>query len=297
MPIKLIAVALLLSLFPTGSRAQDRKAPIPPGTTIKRDIDYVPNASAAQKLDLAIPPSKEPLPLVIWVHGGGWQKGDKTPNPAVALLQFGYTVAGVNYRLTQEAIFPAQINDCKAAVRWLRANAKEYNIDPDRIGVWGASAGGHLVALLGTAGDAKELEGDGGNEDVSSRVQAVCDFFGPSDLTRVLDPTAADNAVPKLMGGPLREKRELAAQASPVTYVTSDDPPFLIMHGGDDPLVHPRQSRWLYEALRAKKVPAQLKIIDGAKHGGPEFATPEHRKMILQFFDKTLKHPSPPKAE
>jgi acetyl esterase/lipase len=213
------------------------------------------------------------------------------------LLAFGYAVASINYRLTNEGPHPAQINDCKAAIRWLRANAKEYSIDPDRIGVWGGSAGGHLVALLGTAGDAKDLEGDGGNADVSSKVQAVCDFFGPSDLTRVPDARIANAAVPKLLGGPVSENLDKAKQASPITYVTSDDPPFLILQGTRDPLVRAEQSQWLYDALKEKGVDAKLEMIEGAGHGGAEFNTPARRKMILDFFESNLKKPAQKKTE
>lgn len=263
---------------------------LPEGTKELLDVAYVKGGGKSQSLDLFVPPNADkPMPLIIWIHGGGWQKGDKAQCPAKVLTRFGYVVASLNYRLTDEAIFPAQINDCKAAVRWLRAHADEYHIDPDRVGVWGASAGGHLVALLGTAGDAKELEGDGGNETFSSKVQAVCDFFGPSDLTRVRDEDAADSAIPKLLGGSIREHQDKAKQASPITYVTRDDPPFLIMHGTKDPLVQPRQSEWLNDALKKAGVESHLEIIDGAGHGGPEFATLEHRRMILEFFDAHLK--------
>jgi acetyl esterase/lipase len=264
---------------------------IPPGTQAMRDIEYVKAGGKSRTLDLLVPPHEGPLPLVIWIHGGGWHRGDKTANPAALLLRFGYASASINYRLTDEGAFPAQINDCKAAVRWLRAHADDYGIDPDRIGVWGASAGGHLAALLGTAGDANELEGDEGNPEISSRVQAVCDFFGPADLTQVLDENAANRAVPKLLGGPLREKQETAKQASPLTYVSDDDPPFLIMHGTKDPLVDERQSELLRDALTKAHVEVTLEIIDGAGHGGPEFAAPQRRRMILEFFDKHLKSP------
>ena len=266
---------------------------IPEGTRELRDIEYVKGGGRAQSLDLFIPPNADkPMPLIIGFHGGGWRSGDKAQNPGIGLLRAGYVVASVNYRLSQQAIWPAQIHDCKAAVRWLRAHAEEYHIDPDRIGVWGASAGGHLVAMLGTAGDAKELEGDGENANVSSKVQAVCDLFGPSDLTRTEDEAAADGAVPKLLGGPIRENLEKAKQASPLTYVSRDDPPFLILHGTKDPLVPVRQSQWLHDALKKAGVESHLDIIEGAGHGGAEFFTPARRKMILDFLDTHLKRPA-----
>jgi acetyl esterase/lipase len=303
------AFALLLAaVAPTTSSAQEQSAPrqgragaalaLPQGTRAKYDIPDVEGGGRSQSLDLFIPPgasADKPMPLVIWVHGGGWQQGDKAQPPALGLLRWGYVVASINYRLTDEAIFPAQINDCKAAVRWLRAHAEEYHIDPDHIGAWGASAGGHLVALLGTAGDQKDLEGDGGNAKFSSNVQAVCDLFGPSDLTRVLDDTAANSALPKLLGGPLRQHLDDAKRASPITYATKDDPPFLILHGTKDPLVNVRQSTWLNDALTKAGVESHLEILDGAGHGGPEFATLENRKMVLAFFDKHLKPDAKPR--
>lgn len=272
--------------------AQTRPAgepPVPPGTKVTRDIEYIKGGGNAQSLDLFLPAKTDkPLPLVIWIHGGGWIHGDKAQSPALALLRFGYAVASLNYRLSDVAKFPAQINDCKAAVRWLRAHAKENNIDPDAIGAWGASAGGHLVAMLGVASDAKDLEGDGGNADVSSKVAAVCDFFGPTDLTKARSETG-QSVVALLLGGPLSEKLDLAKQASPINYVTKDDAPFLIMQGDVDPLVTPDHSKLLYAALKKAGVEATLEMVPDTGHGGPGFNTPQRRKMILDFFDKHLK--------
>src|SRR5262249_32279005 len=150
--------------------------------------------------------------------------------PALGLLSKGYAVASINYRLSQHAVYPAQIEDCKAAVRFLRANAKKYNLDPDHFGVWGASAGGHLVALLGTTGGGKELEGDGGNKEVSSKVQAVVNWFGPTDLTKMGGShDNPDSPEAKLLGGPVQENKDKAAKANPITYVAKDAAPFLIL--------------------------------------------------------------------
>ena len=168
-------------------------------------------------------------------------------------------MASINYRLSQHAIFPAQIEDCKAAIRWLRANAAKYHLDADRIGVWGASAGGHLVAMLGTTGSVKELEGKGGNLDQSSRVQCVVDWFGPSDLPTMGgshdDPGSPES---RLIGGPVQENKEKARKASPLTYVSKDSAPFLIMHGDQDNVVPPGQSELLAEALKKAGVEVTL---------------------------------------
>jgi acetyl esterase/lipase len=290
---------VLLSILLTGvtlaqpKRAGQNAVAPPEGTKILRDVPYVKGGGKSQSLDLLVPPNAaKKMPLVIWIHGGGWKSGDKANNPGAPLVRLGYVVASINYRLSDEAQWPAQINDCKAAVRWLRAHAEEYHIDPDHVGVWGGSAGGHLVAMLGTSGDVKELEGDEGNEKFSSRVQAVCDFFGPSDLTRVPNEHVADDAVPKMLGASPKQKPEVAKAASPITYVTKDDAPFLILHGTKDPLVQPRQSEWLNDALKKAGVESKLEIIEGAGHGGPEFLAPERRRMIIEFFNQHLKSAS-----
>ena len=155
----------------------------PKGVQALRNLPYVANGHERQRLDLYLPEKAEGrLPLIVWIHGGAWWAGSKEDCPAVPLAAKGYAVASINYRFSQHAVFPAQIEDCKAAIRWLRANAAKYHLDADHIGVWGASAGGHLVALLGTTGGVKELEGKGGNLDQSSRVQCVVDWFGPTDF-------------------------------------------------------------------------------------------------------------------
>ena len=212
-------IAVLLVFVALPAKAQQPKGPkLPEGTKVERDLAYGPNGER-NKLDLYLPPKADsPLPLIIWVHGGAWLGGSKAGGgSALRMLGRGYAVASINYRLSNQAKFPAQIEDCKAAVRFLRANAKKYNLDPDRFGAWGASAGGHLVALLGTTGDVKELEGDGRNKEVSSRVQAVCDWFGPTDLLKMgeqagpnskIDHNSANAPEARLIGGPVQENKE-----------------------------------------------------------------------------------------
>ena len=220
--------------------------------------------------------------------GPGWA-GSKEGCPAVPLTAKGYAVASINYRLSQHAVFPAQIEDCKAAIRWLRANAAKYHLDPDHIGVWGASAGGHLVAMLGTTGDVKELEGNGGNLDQSSRVQCVVDWFGPSDLATMGgshdNPGSPES---RLIGGPVQENKEKARKASPLTYVGKDSAPFLIMHGDKDNTVPLGQSEVLAEALKKAGVEVKLVVVKGNGHGGPGFNSPENRRLIEDFFAKHL---------
>jgi len=269
---------------------------VPEGTHILRDLAYVPNGHERQKLDLYLPAQNEgggPLPLIVWVHGGAWLAGSKENCPSVRFLQSGYAAASINYRLSRHAIFPAQIEDCKAAIRFLRANADKYNIDPNRIGVWGASAGGHLVALLGTTGDVKEFD-KGPNLHVSSRVQAVCDYFGPTDLTKMsdfessMDHDAPDSPESLLVGGPVQENKEACRRANPITYVSKDDPPFLICHGDKDMLVPHNQSVLLNAALKKAGVNVKFHTVKGGGHG---FRDAEADRMVLEFFDKNFKEP------
>ncbi len=295
--MRLPLAACLLALTVPASAQQPARGPkLPAGATAERNLEYGPHER--NKLDLYVPKGDGPFPLVIWVHGGAWQAGSKDGNnPALPLLGKGYAVAAINYRLSQHAKFPAQIEDCKAAVRFLRANAKKYRLDPDAFGAWGASAGGHLVALLGTSGGVKELEGDGGHPDVSSRVQAVCDFFGPTDLTKMaaqsktkgpIDHDAPDAPEARLIGGPVQANKEKAAKANPVTYVSKDAPPFLILHGDADPLVPPAQSELLHEALKKAGVESTLIVVPGVGHDG-RVGAGENGNKIVAFFDKHLK--------
>jgi acetyl esterase/lipase len=256
---------------------------------VERDVAYVNGGGARQSLDVYIPKdAKAPMPLVIWIHGGGWNSGGKSAMPGAALLPYGYVVASINYRLSQDATFPAQIQDCKAAVRFLRAHAKDYNIDPDRIGVWGASAGGHLAALLGTTDGDKDLEGKGGNEKVSSAVQAVIDFSGPADL-RGLDDRGVNGLVAKLLGAVSTKVPDKAAAASPVCHVSKSAAPHLIVHGETDDVVPVATSIAYQKALEAAGADSTLVTIPNVGHNisGPILF--KYRQPILDFLDKHLK--------
>ncbi len=267
------------------------KPSLPPGAQVHRDLEYIPGGHARNKLDLYLPAKADhALPVIVWIHGGAWLGGSKEGCPAVPFVAKGYAVASINYRLSQHAVFPAQIEDCKAAIRWLRANAEKYDLDPKRIGVWGASAGGHLVALLGTSGGERELEGNGGNLDQSSRVQCVVDWFGPTDFTKMGGShDDANSPEARLIGGPIQKNKERAARANPITYVTKDSASFLIMHGEEDKVVPISQSELLDEALRKAGVECTFVRVPGSGHGGPGFNSPENRKRIEDFFEKHLK--------
>ncbi len=289
-------LTLLAALYaPSGAWADD----LPPNTKVLRDVEYIPGGGHSHSLDLYLPekkPGAPAPPLIIWIHGGAWRSGDKDPNKAAWLVKNGFATAAINYRLSGEARFPAQLEDCKAAVRFLRARAGEYGIDPDHFGVWGSSAGGNLAALLGTTGGLKEFDVTGENSGVSSRVQAVCDFFAPSDLLTMSaqagnegsvnhdDPNSAEA---QLVGGPVQQNTEKAWAASPVSYVTPDDPPFLIIHGDHDSLVPVGQSWELHGALQRAGVPSTIHVIVGGGHGD-HFDYKEIGPMVRDFFEKIL---------
>jgi acetyl esterase/lipase len=306
LPKRVLVLAVGLFAAVATTPAQEKAPPkatnlqtvfrVPEGTKVLKDLAYVPNGGPRQTLDLYLPAKADgPLPLVIWVHGGAWRGGSKDgANPALALLPKGFAVASINYRLSQHAVFPAQIEDCKAAVRWLRSHAKEYNLDAGNFGAWGASAGGHLVALLGTTDDTTFPPGGDTDKTVSSRVQAVCDWFGPSDFLHwgatgsPAGGSEADSAISRLLGGPVPEKKELAARASPVTHVGKSAAPFLILHGDEDKTVPLQQSEVLAEALKKAGVETTLYVVKGNGHGGPGFIGPEARQMAEAFFAKHL---------
>jgi acetyl esterase/lipase len=252
-----------------------------------------------QTLDLYLPLDKsvkQPFPVIIWIHGGSWLGGDKNEDCLPCKLYAPkYAVASINYRFTNETVFPGQIHDAKAAVRFLRANAKKYHLDPERIAVWGTSAGGYLAALLGTSGAVKALEGSSGWNKESSRVQAVIDWCGPTNLNTAQSQAGPHNkirfdtpgsAVYNLMGG--RMDKESLASASPVTYASKDDPPFLIMHGELDDAIPPAQSQELYERLKEQGVDASYHLLQGYGHAP---GAPEHFKLVEEFLDRALAKP------
>ena len=230
-------------------------------------------------------------PLVIYIHGGGWQGRNKADGLVYAdsFLKRGYVFATIDYRLTNEAIFPAQIQDAKAAVRFLRAHASEYRIDPAHIGVMGHSSGGHLASLLGTTnGDPQFDTGD--NLSVSNAVQAVCDMSGPVDFTTP-DPALA-SMLTKLLGGPVDQKMDLAKLASPINHISPTSAPFLILHGASDPAVPPAESEAFAAALQKAGVPAQLELLPGQPHNLNLWARTgkgNYLDMIVTFFDANLK--------
>jgi len=293
----LLPVLFLLSLAVVSARAQQPFSL----TTVHRNLSYVTNGHERQKLDLYLPSPpavrtwekpptggyKTKLPLIIWIHGGAWFIGSKDDTVPLELLSEGYAVASINYRLSRDAKFPAQIEDCKAAVRWLRANAARFALDTERFAAFGESAGGYLAAMLGTTGDVKEFD-VGENLEQSSRVQAVVDFYGPTDFLQnafaVANPKTPEA---QLIGGAILENKDKAAKANPIAYVTKTDAPFLIVHGDADKYVPHNQSELLEAALKKANVPTTFYTVKGGGHGG--FDDPKIGRLISDFFARNLK--------
>lgn len=291
----------LLALAFSAAPAFAQKGPkLPEGTAEHRNLSYGTAHKERNTLDLFVPKSEKPVPLIVWVHGGAWAAGSKDGgNPAMRFLEQGYAVASINYRLSQHAVYPAQIQDCKEAIRFLRAGAQKYNLNPDKFGAWGSSAGGHLVALLGTSAGAKDLLlADSPNKDVSDAVQCVIDFFGPTDLLKMgaqagpnskLDHDSPNSPESKLVGGAIQKNKEKAEKANPITYVSKASAPFLIVHGDADPLVPLGQSELLHDALKKAGVPVELVTLKGAGHGGARFNAKDVQAKCEAFFEKHLK--------
>lgn len=260
----------------------------------KRDLVFGKGGDQSLRLDLLRPQilPKTALPVVIFIHGGAWQTGShhKYPPLLAVLVKRGFAVASIQFRSLEDALFPAQIEDCKCAVRFLRANAKSYSLDANKIGVFGVSTGGHLAALLGTSGDAKNLEGKGGWNGVSSRVQAVAEIAGPSDFLALAHSKRGriGEVVRALLGGTPASRLELAQNGSPVFWASKDDPPFLILHGDADSFVPIDQSERLFQALKKAGASVTFRVFSGAEHGLRDHWDGAS-KEITKFFEEDLK--------
>jgi acetyl esterase/lipase len=281
------------------------------GNQVDRNLTFASINGRNLVLDLYRPEKmNRALPVVVWIFGGAFRIDNKLSqqHAAMWLTQHGFAVAVISYRLSGEAHFPAQVHDCKAAIRWLRANAEAYNLDKEHIGAWGPSSGGYLSTMLGVTGGVEALEGDLGNDRESSRVQAVVDFYGPSDFLKMDEARLpdgqwhypADSPESQLLGAPIKEVPEKVKQANPITYVNGSAPPFLILHGTEDLNVPVNQSEIFFAALRKAGVDATFFEVIGAGHGGPQFYgedsfttraswRPVIRAMVLAFFDQHLK--------
>jgi acetyl esterase/lipase len=292
--LRLAALCLMLVTHASPVQLLAEEPKLPPGARALRDLPYVTNGHERQKLDLYLPATPKG-PLLVVIHGGGWTQGSKDKPEGLPMLLQGYAVANINYRLSQHAIFPAQIEDCKSAIRWLRAHAAEYGYDPQRIGAWGGSAGGHLVALLAATSHVKDFD-VGENLDQPSAIQCGVDVFGPADLVDWTPPstlpmiqtTGPESVLVKLLGGTAKEKPDLAKRASPVTWVTKDCAPLYILHGTVDQLVGLDQSQKLEAKMKAAGVEVTLDVVEGAGHGGPKFGEGGRLLKLLDFLNGHL---------
>ncbi|MBX3444480.1 MAG: alpha/beta hydrolase [Planctomyces sp.] len=288
-------LAVQLGMVPT----VDMKPELPADVELESDVKYGRVGERDLLLDVYRPKDQsEPLPLLVFIHGGGWRGGNKADYRvyAVHFAQRGYVVASVGYRLSGEAQYPAAVHDVKCAIRWLRSQAAELKIDPDRIGVVGGSAGGHLAMMIGYSADVPELDGDGGSPGVSSRVQAVVNIYGPCDLTTdfVRENAAAKNLCRGFFGGEVDELLSVYQQASPITHLTADDPPTLILHGTTDDVVPIDQSDILSARLQELEIPYVYDRLPGWPHTMDlTQACNDRAKWFMdRFLDATLK-PAP----
>lgn len=281
MPRVLLAIALLYC----GTLDADE---------VKKDIVFASPDGHDLKLDLYMPDGVESPPLVVFVHGGGWRGGSKNNVATPWLVDEGYALASISYRLTDKAAMPAQVHDCKAAIRWLRAHAEKYGYNAEKIAAVGTSAGGYLVLMLGVTGDMNEMEGDvGGNLDQSSRVQAVVDYYGASDflLRSQNQPNQTEKPTGKvtlLLGGPVQKNLDKAKLASPAFQVTADDTPLLIIHGKKDNTVLFVQAERMAKAYESAGLDLTFHPVPEGGHGGEVFFKGEQRAKVLEFLNAKL---------
>ena len=262
---------------------------------VERGIPFADIGGMALKLDLYRPANNDKSPLIVWVHGGAWRGGSRTSMPLKAFVAKGYAIASVDYRLSPVARFPAQVHDIKASIRFLRANATKLNLDTKNITIAGASAGGHLVALVGTSNGHPALEGTVGRHlEESSDVQSIVSYYGASNLSTILKQSTPHGlgvripALQLLLGGQPEDKRAIAELASPVFHVDKNDPPLLLLHGDQDPQMPINQSHELHGRYKAAGLPVSLVVLHGAAHGGAAFYDEERNDSVLKFLKKHL---------
>lgn len=278
---------LLITLALLAPAAQGQS---PPAPRMIPDLEYARVGNTVLKLDLYLPDSRGPAPVVVWIHGGAWRAGSKSSVPVKGLLQHGFAIASVDYRLSTQARFPAQIHDIKAAIRYIRSTAGEYGLDPEHISIAGASAGGHLAALVGVTNGHRPLEGRVGDcLDTSSAVERIVSFYGAANLTSILrqsTPHGLNVRVPALnllLGEPSAERTRLERLASPVEHVDAHDPPLLLIHGDQDPQMPINQSHELEGKYKRLDRRVQFEVVHGGAHGGKGFFHQDQLRRVAAF--------------
>ena len=283
---------IFLSLLALMAGLRAAELAVPETVVFERDIEFANPDNQHLQVNVARPKGGEGLlPAVVCIHGGGFRAGKRESYDrlCVTLAERGYVAVTVTYRLAPAYPFPAAVQDCKAAVRWLRANAAKYRVDPARIGVTGGSAGGHLAQFLGVTEGVKEFEGEG-NPDRSSAVACVVNFYGPSDLTKSYGASVdAAEVLPLFFGGDLSTKRREHITGSPLYWVTPNAAPTLCVHGTEDKYVACEQAGWIVDRLKASAVEAELLTLEGAGHGFKGADLEKAEKALMAFFDKHLK--------
>jgi len=292
----LVTAAAICSLGTGFAEAQkSAKITIPGNVLFEPNLEYANPDGQHLQLDMARPKKGDgALPAVLCIHGGGFRAGTRQSYDGLCLrlAQHGYMAVTVSYRLAPKYQFPAAIYDVKAAVRWLRANAKKYGVDPDHIGVMGSSAGGHLAQFLGVTGDVKRFEGTGGNAEQPSRVACVVNYYGPSDFTKSYGKSVdAAEVLPLWLGGNLEQAHKKHILASPLYWVTPDAAPTLCIQGTEDRYVAHEQAVWLVEKLKAAGVEAELLTLEGAGHGFRGKDAERAEQAMLAFFARHLGAP------
>jgi acetyl esterase/lipase len=286
--MKLFVAAFLIVTMSFTARSSNAND----GVVFEKDIEYSNPNDQHLQVDMARPDGEGPYPAVICIHGGGFRAGNRQSYDGLIkkLSRNGYVAITVEYRLAPKYPYPAAIYDVKAAVRWLRANVAKYHVDPDRIGVTGGSAGGHLAQFLGVTGGVKRFEGDGGNPEQSSRVACVVNFYGPSDFTKSYGKSVdAAEVLPLFLGGNLEQARRRHIEASPLYWVTPDAAPTLCVHGTKDQYVAFEQAQWIVDRLNAAGVEANLLAMEGSMHGFKGEVEEKAEAAMIAFFDKHLK--------
>ena len=295
--IKTITIICSMFFVSLGALGQEPDTLSLPNTRLIKNIPYVVNGHKLQNFDLYIPKdAKKPMPVLLWIHGGAWEGGFKKWIDPTFLIKSGFAIASIDYRFSDTAIFPAQIQDCNEAIYFIWKNAAQYNLDRTKFIVGGGSAGGHLASLIGLSTNDKIADFYTDiNKSKAIKFRAILDFYGPADLNVVhgkattMDYDSEGSALTRLLGFPTLDRPDLAKKASPVTYIDKNDPPILILHGDADDIVPFWESRQFYSWLKLAGVKTELFKIEGAGHAGPAFSSPATEKKVNEFLDAVFK--------